>query len=387
MNGAWDGLFARNGELHRGRVHWSNGRITHVETAVTWSNWQEVEAEAKQAPVLVPAFVDVQINGGFGVGVESGAPGFDALARGLPEHGVLRFAPTLVSSPAPTYAWICEEHRAWANQIPRQGHAISLGLHLEGPLLSTMRNGAHCVESIASASFDVIHRALASGEVRLITCAPEREGVVDAISSWSRQEVVVALGHSRATSEEAQLAVERGATLFTHLFNAMRPFHHRDPGLVAVGLCDERAYISLIADGVHVDPLAACVAIRARGSDRTILISDASPAAGAPAGPVWLGSVESYSDGKSVRMADGTLAGSALFVDGMVASARAWPEVGLAKAVAMASETPAALLGATEWGKIEVGRLADLVVLGPLATVERVLQSGEEIFEGRGSCR
>jgi N-acetylglucosamine-6-phosphate deacetylase len=318
------------------------------------------------------------MNGGFGVGVENGAPAFEKIAENLPKHGVLRFLPTLVSSPPSAYSSICEEHKAWTAKT-RPGSARSLGLHLEGPLLSMFRNGAHWLASIESASFDVVDAAISSGQVRIITCAPEREGVLDAIERWSARGVVVALGHSRASSSEAALGMARGATLVTHLFNAMGAFHHRSPGLIGVALLHERSFFSLIADGHHVDPLAARIAIRAGGHERVILISDSSPAAGAGPGTFLMGGVEAFSDGASVRLADGTLAGSALFLDRMVALARRWCEVGLARAVAMATENPATLLGASDWGKIENDYLADLVVLGADTKILRVIDGGVEL--------
>ena len=234
------------------------------------------------------------------------------------------------------------------------------GLHLEGPLLSPARAGAHRADAIAAAGAtldEVLADLLAAGVVRLVTLAPERPGALALIARLRQAGVAVSLGHTDATFEQTVAAIDAGATLATHLYNAMSPLHHRAPGAVGAALADDRLTVMLIADGVHVHPAALNVALRSKGPERVALVTDAIAAAGAPPGRYALAGVEVISDGQTARLADGTLAGSTLTLDRAVRMMAGLAGARLEDALAMASTVPAAAIGLADTGRIAVGQV------------------------------
>ncbi len=239
------------------------------------------------------------------------------------------------------------------------------GLHLEGPLLASSRAGAHDCGPIAEADATldaVLDELLTAGLLRLVTLAPERPGALERIRRLREAGVTVSLGHTDASFDQMVAGLDAGATLVTHLYSAMSPFHHRSPGAVGAALTDSRATVALIADGVHAHPAALNLALRAKGADGIVLVTDATAAAGAPPGAYELAGIPVISDGASVRLADGTLAGSTLTLDRAV---RVMVEHGGARledALAMASTTPAAAVGLDDCGRLAPGLRADLAL-------------------------
>jgi N-acetylglucosamine-6-phosphate deacetylase len=257
------------------------------------------------------------------------------------------------------------------------------GLHLEGPLLSPARAGAHRVGEIAGAGAtidDVLEDLLGVGAVRVVTLAPERPGALALIHRLRQAGVTVSLGHTDATFEQTVAGIDAGATLVTHLFNAMSPLHHRAPGAVGAALADDRITVMLIADGVHVHPAALNVALRSKGAERVALVTDAIAAAGAPPGRYALAGVEVISDGQTARLADGTLAGSTLTLDRAVRMMAGVAGARLEDALAMASSVPAAVIGLGDVGRIAVGQLADLTLWSAAMEVTATLVGGTIAF-------
>jgi N-acetylglucosamine-6-phosphate deacetylase len=313
-----------------------------------------------------PGLVDLQCNGGFGFEVGGDAEALRALAARLPSTGVTTFLPAVVSARPAHYravaAALAAVELGEAGAAPR---AQVAGLHLEGPLLSASRAGAHDRAAIAAAEAtldDVLDELLASRALRLMTLAPERPGALARLRRLFEADVVVSLGHTDATYDEMLDGTDAGATLATHLFNAMSPFHHRAPGAVGAALIDERLTVSLIADGIHTHPAALNLVLRAKGAARIVLITDAVAAAGAPAGSYALGGAPIVSDGQSARRTDGTLAGSTLTMDRAVRGMVAFGGARAEEALTMATAVPAACLGLADRGRLQVGRRADLVL-------------------------
>jgi N-acetylglucosamine-6-phosphate deacetylase len=194
--------------------------------------------------------------------------------------------------------------------------------------------------------------------------------------------VVVSAGHSSASAEQATTAIDAGVTAVTHLFNAMSPLHHRDPGLAGVALTDERVRVGAIADGLHLHPATVALAARALGK-RLCLVTDAVAALGMPAGRVPLGVLEAFATDDGVRLADGTLAGSDLSLDRAVHNLMAFAGVSLPAAVAAVTTSPAALLGLDDRGVIRPGAVGDLVLLDPTGAVTATVVDGRIAFDRR----
>jgi N-acetylglucosamine-6-phosphate deacetylase len=312
--------------------------------------------------VLVPGFVDLQVNGAGGVDfLRCDADSLPRAQRYLASTGTTSFLATLVTSPP-------EPLEAAGRLLERAScdtGAEVVGLHLEGPVLNPSRRGAHDPRWIRTPTDpeirELYHRL--GGFLRLVTLAPELPGAQELVRWLVDRGVLVSAGHSDATFEQAQQAFQAGVRMVTHLFNAMRPMHHREPGLAGAALQDGSWACGIVADGVHVHPAFFRLAYRMLGPDRLVLVTDAISAAGCGAGRFTLGTqeVEVGPDG-APRLADGTLAGSVLRMDQAVANAVRWG-VPLADAVRMATATPAQVLGLPDRGVLRPEGRADLCVL------------------------
>lgn len=313
--------------------------------------------------VLSPGLVDAQCNGAFGHDLSTaGVDGWLAVIDRLPSTGVTAFVPTLVTDHVDAMTVATERFREVRDH---HGGARILGLHYEGPFLSPHRYGAHPVEHLATPDGALFTRLreTAGDALLYMTLAPEIPGGLDAIQHLVADGVRVAIGHSDATDIQTIAAIDAGATLITHLYNAQRPFAHRDPGVTGVGLSDPRVTVGLIVDLHHVAPTAVRVAFAA-AAGRVMLVTDAVAAMGVEPGRWTLAGREvEIRPGEPPRLADGTIAGSTLRLDTAVANA-----IGLgvdpATALAAATRVPADALGFAQLGRIEVGAAADLVWLG-----------------------
>ncbi|HEX8803306.1 MAG TPA: hypothetical protein VF743_03900, partial [Acidimicrobiales bacterium] len=259
------------------------------------------------------------------------------------------------------------------------------------------RRGAHPLKYVAAPDPAVVESEGWAGAVALATVAPELPGAIELIRALVAHGIVVSAGHSSATAAEARAAVDAGVSYVTHLFNAMAPLHHRDPGLAGVALADERLRAGAIADGLHLHPTTVALAARALGG-RLTLVTDAVAALSLPPGPVRLGDVEAEAtaDG-AVRLPDGTLAGSALSLDRAVRNLVAFAGVDLGTAVGAATAAPAAVLGdaapggvpdagpdpGPDRGTLAPGAVADAVLLDADATVVATVIGGRVAHDRR----
>ena len=313
--------------------------------------------------VLVPGLVDMQINGCFGVDFVAADPaGWAEVSARLPETGVTSFVPTFITAPVPDLVAGLRRTAALPADL---GGARVLGVHVEGPFLSAARHGAHDPALLRDPTPEAVDALIeaAPGLLRMHTLAPERPGALAAIRRLVDAGVLVSVGHSDATAEQTEAAADAGARLVTHLFNAMRPLHHREPGVVGQGLADPRLTCGLIADLHHV-AAPICRLAFAAAPGRIVLVTDAVAAAGMPPGTYDLGGQQVSVDPLGLpRRPDGTLAGSGLRLDAAIANVVA-AGVDLRSAVDAASRLPADILGRPDLGRIEAGGTADLVWLG-----------------------
>ncbi|MDR7482525.1 MAG: N-acetylglucosamine-6-phosphate deacetylase [Armatimonadota bacterium] len=328
--------------------------------------------------LVAPGFVDLQVNGAAGCDFLRPTPeGLEAASTHLLRTGTVAYLPTLISAPTD------QLQRALAFFAPRMERPSVApriaGVHLEGPFLSRARPGAHRIEHLRPPSIEFIGRLLDEfqGVIRLVTLAPELDGALDLIDYLVGRGIVVALGHTEATYAQARAAFDRGARLATHLFNAMRPFHHREPGVVGAALSHPDVTCSIIADLVHLHPAVVAHVIGAKTPARTVLITDAVAAAGTPGGISTLGDREVRVRDGAPRLPDGTLAGSVLTMDAAVRHVGALG-VDLLDALRMASVTPAELLGRP--ASIAPGAPADLVVLDARLVVRATIVAGRVVY-------
>lgn len=324
---------------------------------------------------VTPGFVDLHVHGGGGASFDTGtADAADVAAAAHLAHGTTSMAASLVTDTPDRMADAVRELALLVDD------GRLAGIHLEGPWLSPRRSGAHQPGALTHPAPAAIEALLTagSGAVRMVTLAPELPGGVDAVRRLDDAGVLVAIGHTDATYDEARAAIDAGARLGTHLFNAMRPLHHRDPGPVGA-LLDAPVDVELIADGVHLHP-AVLRTVFAAKPGRCILVTDAMAAAGAPDGDYRLGPMSIEVRDGVARLADGSgggaIAGSTLTMDAAVRFAVRTARLPLLDVVHAASTTPAAAWGLTDVGAIEAGRRADLVVLDDRLEVVRVMREG-----------
>ena len=318
--------------------------------------------------IAVPGFVDVHIHGAGGRDVMEGSP--EALAgvtRTVARHGTTSLvATTVTASPEDTIRSV----EGIAHYISQQhetddARAEVLGIHFEGPFLSPVRRGVHTPEWLKLPSLEFLEKLLkaAAGNARILTLAPELLGAMPCIDAARNAGLVVAAGHTDATYEQARAAIAHGVRHAVHVYNAMRPFSHRDSGVIGAVLTSPEVTAELIADGVHVEETAMKVLLQAKGPERMILISDGISATGMPDGNYILGKLEVTVSGGICRNSEGKLAGSTLTLDRALRNITALG-IPLADAVRMLTLNPATLLGIEfKKGALRTGADADIVLL------------------------
>ena len=348
-----------DGELVVGDVEVDDGRLSAAGLA-----------SPNGRGIAVPGFVDLQVNGFGGVDfLEADAEGYRRAGEALLETGVTGYLPTLITTPE-------DELVAAMREIPivAEGPRI-LGIHLEGPFLSQRRLGTHPASARRDPDLGLLERLLAAGPVRMMTLAPELPGSDGLIEELHARGVTVSCGHSDATSEQANAAFDNGIRTVTHLFNAMRPFEHREPGIAGAALARDDVIVQIINDGVHLAPDTVRLVWHA-AAGRVALVTDAMAGAGVPDGPYSLGSLEVVVRDGAVRGPNGVLAGSVLTMIDAVRNLHALG-VGLADAVGAATSVPAAVLGLPTIGRLDVDLPADILVLNDGLEIESVFVGGE----------
>lgn len=368
----------------------AGGRVVSDQGLVE-SGWVEVQGESivdrgigePDKPVdfdlhgraLIPGFVDQHCHGGGGntfITTDAGEA-FRAAELHL-QHGTTSLNASLVTG----------SKEALADQIrtlaPLVDQGVLMGLHLEGPWLSKLHCGAHDVAQLRPPESAEVGELLAigGGRIKMVTVAPELPGATEAIHQIIHAGAVAAIGHTDADFDQAKAAIDAGATVATHLSNAMRPLHHRDPGAIGALMEDPRVMVEVIADGVHVHPAVLRLIHREASTDRVVMITDAMGAAGAADGRYLLGELEvDVVDGVARLVEGGAIAGSTLTLDWAMRFIVLQGGVSLDQAVRMLATNPARTMGMTDRGQIAPGKRADLLVLGPRLEVESVMRGGD----------
>jgi len=347
--------------------------------------------------LLAPGFIDLQINGTFGIDFTASPESIWQVAARLPQYGVTSFLPTIITSPLQT---VDSAQKAVQSAPPDFVGAWPLGLHLEGPFLNPARRGAHNPAYMRPPDLQVIGGWSPEAGVRLVTLAPELPGALDLVRALVARGIIVSAGHSMATLEQAKAGFDMGIAYGTHIFNAMPPLDHRQPGLVGALLADSRVVAGMIADGIHLHPDIVSLVWKAKGAAGTSLVTDAMASLGIddrrqttddrrqttddrqPSTRTFrLGDREVLTDGVSAWLHDGTLAGSVLSLDQAVRNLVAYAGCSPEEAIGTVTSVPAKLLGVeSERGSIAPGMIADLVLLSHDLRVIVTVACGEVVY-------
>ncbi len=383
-------LVALRGQIVTDYEVWPDGTVLLGEGSIAdVSPDDSLVAEADEVhdhseSLILPGFVDLQVNGAFGVDVASESERLPELSEALLSTGTTSYLPTVISSPEGLY----EE------ALPAIGDAEThtspgaevLGIHLEGPFISVEKRGAHAAAHVARPDAELLARLLDLGPVRMITLAPELDGADRLAALAANRGVVVSAGHSDIAFEPAYEALDGQIAGVTHLFNGMSAMHHREPGLPGAAFAHPRAVCGLIADGLHVHPEMVGLAFRMLGPDRLCLVTDSIAATGMEDGEYRLATRTVYTGGGVPRLGSGSIAGSVLTMREAFMNILAFTGCTVAEAARMTSTSPAKLIGeGRRKGRLAPGYDADVTVLTPDLSVETVWRGGKLVYSWEGA--
>jgi N-acetylglucosamine-6-phosphate deacetylase len=369
--------------IEDGYLQTQNGVITAVGKMNDLQTSAGYEYLDVKGLLVSPGWIDAHTHGGNGYDyMNCSTQEVEEILLWLASTGVTGVLPTIASAPFEEQLKIVQKLTAIQKKHPK-GAAI-LGLHLEGPYINPERGGAQPVSAIRYPSIDEMEQLLDASDhqIHLVTLAPENPGALDLIHFLNQQGVVASCGHSVATLEQFNAAVNAGLNRVTHTFNGMPPLHHREPGILGGALSTKDVFCELILDGVHVHPLIASLLINWIGYDRVVLITDATQAAGLKDG-VYIrpGNRKIIVKNGEARLKSGSLAGSVLIMQQAVKNVVGLLDLPLENAVQMASLTAAASLGlADRKGSIEVGKDADLLIMKEDLSILQVMVKGNVVF-------
>ncbi len=370
-------IFGPAGWLADHAVLFADGRITGVVREDD-SRVAQARAHDLRAALLLPGFIDLQVNGGGGVlfNDEPTVAGIRAIGEAHRRHGTTGFLPTLLSDDLSVLA----QAIAAVQQAIAEGVPGVLGIHIEGPYLNQLRKGVHNPALIRRPDTDIVEllSGLATGTT-LVTLAPEVT-TPEVLTQLHARGVVLSAGHTNATYADIELALRHGLSGFTHLFNAMSQLNGREPGVVGAALHDHDSYCGIIVDGHHVDPVVLNIALRAKRHDHFMLVTDAMPCAGTDLKTFMLQGRRISVQGEYCVDESGTLAGTALTMDRTVRNAVSMLGLPQATAVRMASEYPANFLGRqADLGRIAPGCRASFVAMDESLNVQTTWIDGRSI--------
>jgi len=329
-----------------------------------------------------PGFIDIHVHGAVGRDVMDGCDAIEAIARFKAREGTTGFTPTILTNPIERMRWSAIQAKI-AMSLPITGARV-LGVYVEGPFVAPHHKGAMPEQDILLPNLYEIQMFMTElgDSLRIVTLAPELPGAESIVRLLAKKNVVVCAGHTDCDYTRMTQAINWGITGLTHAFNAMRGFHHREPGLIAAALDDERVYMDFICDLIHVHEWILRFFIKAKGTDKCILVTDAISAAGMPEGEYTLGGQYVIVSGREPRLIDGTLAGSVLTMIRGVRNLAEKVGLGLPTALKMASANPAKFLGIFDRkGSIAPGKDADICILDNRLRVTHTIVEGNLVYE------
>ncbi len=329
--------------------------------------------------IITPGFVDLLCHGGEGKGFadEDDPTALDTISRFHFKHGTTTLLAGLYSKP---FNLLIKDMRRIAHYIENNNDTNIFGIHMEGPYINPKLKGAMNEEYLWKPELEswLSLRDAARGFIKIMTIAPELPGAIEIMRYAAQDRIVLSIGHSEATYEEIEVAIDNGASHITHIFNAMRPLHHRDAGVLAASFLRDELKIELIADGIHVHPVIMKLIYKLKGTRGIILITDAIRAAGMPDGEYEFADQKVYVKNKKAYLEDGTLAGSTLTMEEAVRVMHEKVGVPLTDAVRMASLNGTKVLGIQrQKGILAAGMDADIVVMDEQFNVLVTLKEGK----------
>ncbi|QQK78991.1 N-acetylglucosamine-6-phosphate deacetylase [Salicibibacter cibi] len=339
----------------------------------------------KENMVAFPGFIDIHTHGGYGVDVMDGKQEvFETLGASLPSEGTTAYLATTITQEKENITRALQTGAAYYRRQREAGVAELLGFHLEGPFINAKKKGAQPEEHIKSDALD-LYKAFqqeADGTIRVVTYAPETLGGLDLTAYISETGAIPSIGHSDATYEEMKTAVAAGAKHITHLYNGMRGFHHREPGVVGAAYTIDELKSEIIVDGLHSSPPAVATAYRTGGFRNLFLITDSMRAKGLQDGTFDLGGQDVTVQGEKAILADGTLAGSIITMDRCLRNMRAYTDATLPELAAMTAGNQAKALGIDDRkGSIVPHKDADIVLLNEHLDVEETWCCGQLAYQ------
>ena len=367
-------------ERLRDRVlHIVQGKIQQI---IPVEKTSAVSVMHQPGSIVAPGYIDLHVHGARGRDLMDGTlESLQTVSSTLAAHGTTSFLATTLSAPDSDTEIAVRGFASHSHEV--LDGARPIGIHMEGPFLNPVRKGTHNADYLRPADLAAFRRFLdlSNHSVRKMTVAPEMDRGLELIRAASEEGIQISIGHSDATAEQAKAAVDAGAFQATHVFNAMRPFHQREPGILGVVLTDTRVSCEVIPDGVHVHRTALELLWGIKGAHRTILITDGLSAVGMEDGQYPLGDKTIVVSQGECRDLDGTLAGSTLTLDRAVRNVIDWLGAPVEEALAAASTTPArAMRLANGKGVIAPGADADLILLDAELKVMKTMVAGRIVY-------
>lgn len=369
-------IYTPTEEIENGVILIDSHRITKVGPKQRIKIPASATVIDNQDRIVVPGFIDMHIHGAAGHDLMEATPdAVSAVAAYLARHGTTSYLATTVTASLERTLQAAKglgdiirasQGSHGASESTRRPGAQPVGIHLEGPFLNIKKRGAHPASQIQKPSAETLGRLLeaAGSAAKVLTLAPELDGALAVLEYARSRGLRVAIGHSNATYEEAERAIAAGATHAVHFYNAMRPFAHRDSGIIGAVLTDDRVSAELICDGVHVEPNAIRLLVKAKGVERVILVTDSLSGAGMPDGNYRLGNFTVHVAGGVCRTVEGNLAGSTITLDAALRNLANFTGLSYRQCLPCATLNPAKILGIEKQkGVIAPGADADLAIL------------------------
>ncbi|WP_339191627.1 N-acetylglucosamine-6-phosphate deacetylase [Bacillus sp. FSL K6-1003] len=377
-------IVTENEVIKNGYVGVKDGKISAVSAERPIEQYAK-EIQGPRDAVLLPGMIDIHIHGGYGADtMDASFSALDTMSSRLPEEGTTSFLATTITQEHGQISQALVNARDWKSAEDSSSLGAELiGIHLEGPFVSPKRAGAQPKEWIRPSDLALFKKwqQEAGGLIKIVTLAPEEDQHFELIRYLKDESIIASMGHTDADSALLLEAFEAGASHMTHLYNAMSPFHHREPGVIGTALAHEGYVTELIADGIHSHPLAAKLAFLAKGSSKLILITDSMRAKGLKDGVYEFGGQSVTVKGKTALLPDGTLAGSILKMNEGAQHMRAFTNCSWTDIANITSANAAKQLGIFDRkGSITEGKDADLVIVSSECEVLLTICRGNIAF-------